>query len=173
MNVYQKPNKYNKNNYRQYIPPNYGKFQEQYESEENELITPDIPMTFKKMNSLLSHVNDMIDIRLARNVEGKPCIISGKMHLHMAMFFEDNGSNIIPLSYGQNGATIYNLCHAEHNALLKLKNRDTKKIIGIIMLGASVGLLVYIYKGYLKPRLEVDAEIKAGATSPKPKTTTK
>jgi cytidine deaminase len=134
MNVYQKPNKYNKNNYREYIPPNYSKFQEQYESEDNELITPDIPMTFKKMNSLLSHVNDMIDIRLARNVEGKPCIISGKMHLHMAMFFEDNGSNIIPLSYGQNGATIYNLCHAEHNALLKLKNRDTKKITGINLL---------------------------------------
>lgn len=43
---------------------------------------------------------------------------------------------------------------------------ETKKIIGIIMLGVSVGLLVYIYKGYLKPRLEVDAEIKAGATSP-------
>lgn len=41
----------------------------------------------------------------------------------------------------------------------------TKKIIGIVMLGASVGLLVYLYKGYLKPRIDVDKEIKAGATS--------
>lgn len=48
----------------------------------------------------------------------------------------------------------------------------TKNIIGIFMLGASVGLLVYIYKGYLKPRLEVDAEINSGATSPPPITTT-
>jgi hypothetical protein len=48
----------------------------------------------------------------------------------------------------------------------------TKNIIGIVMLGASVGLLVYIYKGYLKPRLEVDAEINAGATSPTQITTT-
>jgi len=43
---------------------------------------------------------------------------------------------------------------------------ETKKIIGIVMLGASVGLLVYLYNGYLKPRLEVNAEILAGATSP-------
>ena len=41
---------------------------------------------------------------------------------------------------------------------------ETKKVIGIIMLGASVGLLVFIYKGYLQPRLAVDAEIKSGAT---------
>ena len=42
----------------------------------------------------------------------------------------------------------------------------TKKIIGIVILGASVGLLVYIYKGYLKPRIEVDNEVKSGKTSP-------
>ena len=47
---------------------------------------------------------------------------------------------------------------------------ETKKIIGILMLGTSVGLLVYIYKGYLKPRMEVYAQIKAGATSPPPTT---
>lgn len=50
---------------------------------------------------------------------------------------------------------------------------ETKKIIGIVMLGASVGLLVYLYKGYLKPRLEVDAQILAGATSPTTVTTKK
>ena len=49
---------------------------------------------------------------------------------------------------------------------------ETKKIIGIAMLGISVGVLVYLYKGYLKPRLEVDAEINAGATSPTQITTT-
>ncbi len=42
----------------------------------------------------------------------------------------------------------------------------TKKVIGIIMLGASVGFLVFLYKGYLKPRMEVDNEIKDGKTSP-------
>lgn len=49
---------------------------------------------------------------------------------------------------------------------------ETKKIIGIVMLGASVGLLVYLYNGFLKPRLEVDAEIKSGKTSPTTTTTT-
>ena len=43
---------------------------------------------------------------------------------------------------------------------------ESKKIIGIIMLGASVGLLVYLYKGFLKPRMEVDNEVKNGKTSP-------
>jgi hypothetical protein len=43
---------------------------------------------------------------------------------------------------------------------------ENKKIIGILMLGVSVGLLVFIYKGYLKPRLEVDSEVKAGTISP-------
>jgi hypothetical protein len=42
----------------------------------------------------------------------------------------------------------------------------TKKIIGIIVLGASVGLLVFLYKGYLQPRMEVDNEVKSGKTSP-------
>ena len=50
---------------------------------------------------------------------------------------------------------------------------ETKKIIGIVMLGTSVGLLVYLYKGYLKPRMEVYAQIKSGATSPPPTTTPK
>ena len=49
---------------------------------------------------------------------------------------------------------------------------ETKKIIGIVMLGASVGLLVYLYKGYLKPRLEVDADIKAGKPAPTGTTST-
>jgi hypothetical protein len=48
---------------------------------------------------------------------------------------------------------------------------ESKKVIGIIILGASVGLLVYLYKGYLKPRIEVDNEIKSGKISPT--TTTK
>lgn len=48
---------------------------------------------------------------------------------------------------------------------------NTKKIIGIIILGASVGVLVYLYKGILKPRMEVDAEVKEGKTSPTETTT--
>lgn len=48
----------------------------------------------------------------------------------------------------------------------KKRLMEGKKIVGIIMLGASVGLLVYLYKGFLQPRMEVDAEIKEGKTSP-------
>jgi hypothetical protein len=46
-----------------------------------------------------------------------------------------------------------------------------KKIFGIVLLGASVGALVYIYQGFLKPRLEVDAEFKAGKNAPTQTTT--
>lgn len=46
-----------------------------------------------------------------------------------------------------------------------------KQILGVAMLGVSVGALVFIYKGFLKPRLEVDAEFKAGKTSPTQTTT--
>ena len=50
---------------------------------------------------------------------------------------------------------------------------ETKKIIGIAILATSVGLLTFIYKGYLKPRLEVDKEIKDGLISPTTIITTK
>jgi hypothetical protein len=43
---------------------------------------------------------------------------------------------------------------------------ETKKIIGIIIFGGSVGLLVFLYKAYLKPRIEVDNQVKDGKTSP-------
>jgi len=36
---------------------------------------------------------------------------------------------------------------------------ETKKIIGIIILGASVGFLAFIYKGYVKPRRDVIAQL--------------
>jgi hypothetical protein len=39
---------------------------------------------------------------------------------------------------------------------------ETKKIIGIVMLGASIGLLVYLYQGFLKPRLEIYSETNSG-----------
>lgn len=42
---------------------------------------------------------------------------------------------------------------------------EKKKIIGIVMLGASVGLLFFLYKGYLKPRLDVEKETKSKAVS--------
>jgi hypothetical protein len=47
----------------------------------------------------------------------------------------------------------------------------TKKVFGIVLLGLSVGALVYLYKGYLKPRLEVDAEFNSGKSSTTTKTT--
>lgn len=92
---------------------------------------PVSPMTYKQTNSLLSHMNLMIDTRLARNIDGKPCICLQKMQLHIAMIFEDTGSYINPLSYGQNMARDNMSFHAEHNALQKLKNRDTKKLLSI------------------------------------------
>jgi len=37
---------------------------------------------------------------------------------------------------------------------------QNKQIIGIFLLGAFVGAFSYIYVGYLKPTLEVNAQIK-------------
>lgn len=92
---------------------------------------PVSPMTYKQTNSLLSHMSSMIDTRLARDDAGKPCICLQKMHHHIAMVFEDTGSLINPLSYGQNMARDNVSFHAEHNALQKLKSRDTKKLLPI------------------------------------------
>ena len=36
----------------------------------------------------------------------------------------------------------------------------TKQIVGFALMGASIGVLSFIYFGFLKPRLEVDSEIK-------------
>ena len=47
-----------------------------------------------------------------------------------------------------------------------------RNIIGIVIFGASVGFIVYLYKGFLKPRMEVDAEIKSGKTPPPTTSTT-
>ena len=49
---------------------------------------------------------------------------------------------------------------------------ETKKIIGIVIISASVGLLVFLYKGYLKPRMEFDSDVKSGKISTKPTLTT-
>ncbi len=45
-----------------------------------------------------------------------------------------------------------------------------KQIIGLVILTASVGALFYVYNGFLKPRLEVDALVKEGKI-PFPSTT--
>lgn len=100
--------------------------------EYNSILSRQLPefTTFssKLANSLLDHMNNMINQRLARNSEGLPCIKLDKNNLHIAMIFEESGSNIIPLSFGQNWAN-YNISyHAEHNAIRKLKNRDPKKL---------------------------------------------
>jgi hypothetical protein len=49
---------------------------------------------------------------------------------------------------------------------------ETKKIIGILILGISVGFLVFLYKGKLQPRLQVDEESKSGITPSSINTTT-
>jgi cytidine deaminase len=73
----------------------------------------------------------MINLRLARNSEGCPCIKSGRKNLHIAMIFEESGANIIPYSYGQNWSNYNIYYHAEHHSITKLKNRDTKKLLPI------------------------------------------
>ena len=94
---------------------------------------PVSPMTAKQWSSLYNHMTDMVDTRLARNDNGAvcTCISGGKMHLHMAMTFEDTGSHIIPLTYGQNMTRDNVSFHAEHNALQKLPNRYSKKLLPI------------------------------------------
>lgn len=46
-----------------------------------------------------------------------------------------------------------------------------KQILGVAILGLSVGALFYIYNGFLKPRLEVDSAFKAGKNAPTQTTT--
>jgi hypothetical protein len=41
---------------------------------------------------------------------------------------------------------------------------ETKKIIGITILAVSVGVFVFIYKGYIQPKIEVDKEFEQGTT---------
>lgn len=98
-----------------------------------EFSRPVSPMTSKQWNSLYNHMHEMVDTRLARDDEGNvcTCMSGGKTHLHMAMTFEDTGSTITPLTYGQNMARDNISFHAEHNAIQKLKNRDTKKLLPI------------------------------------------
>ncbi len=94
---------------------------------------PVSPMTSRQWWSLQSHMNEMVETRLARNETGDVCTCTngGKLHLHMAMTFEDTGSHITPLSYGQNMARDNQSIHAEHNAIQKLKSRDTKRLLPI------------------------------------------
>ena len=89
------------------------------------------PSYSKHTNTLFNHMNDMIDLRLARNNDGCPCIKLDKNNLHIAMVFEDTGSHIVPLSYGQNMARDNQSFHAEHNAIMRLRNRNTKKLLPI------------------------------------------
>jgi len=95
-------------------------------SEINTQHVAEVPSSYT--HYLSNYMNDMINLRLARNDEGCPCIKLDKNNLHIAMIFEKSGSNIIPLSFGQNWSN-YNISyHAEHNAIRKLKNRNTKKL---------------------------------------------
>jgi hypothetical protein len=41
---------------------------------------------------------------------------------------------------------------------------ETKKIIGITVLAVSVGVFVFILKGYIQPKIEVDKEFEQGTT---------
>jgi cytidine deaminase len=90
-------------------------------------------------------MKDMVDTRIARDDIGKACICTGKMHLHMAMIFEDSGASITPLSYGQNMVRNENISyHAEHNAIMRLKNRincKEKKINVFVLKTTLTGVI--------------------------------
>jgi cytidine deaminase len=90
-------------------------------------------MTLKHWNSLQSQMEMMVNTRLSRTENGDACTCmnSGKLHLHMAMIYEDKGAHIDPLCYGQNMARDNQSYHAEHNAIMKLKSRDTKKLMPV------------------------------------------
>lgn len=111
---------------------------------------PVSPMTSKQWHSMHSHMHDMVDIRLGRNDHGTVCNCtnSGKMMLHIAMIFEDSASLINPLSFGQNIVRDNVSYHAEHNAIQKLKSRDTKKLmpINILVLKTSYTGLIGMSK---------------------------
>ena len=94
---------------------------------------PVSPMTSKMWNSLFNYMHDMIDTRLSRNDIGDvcTCMSGGKTHLHMAMTYVDSGSHISPLTYGQNMTRDQLSYHAEHNAIQKLPNRYSKKLLPI------------------------------------------
>jgi cytidine deaminase len=90
-------------------------------------------MTGKMWYSLHNHMHEMVDTRIARNDIGDVCVcMSGnKMHLHMAMTYEDSGSYIEPITYGQNMTRDNQSFHAEHNAIQKLPNRYNRKLLPI------------------------------------------
>ena len=90
------------------------------------------PMKIKLSRFLLSSSQSMIDTRISRDPDGCPTISKRNMHLHIATIFPDKGTNFNILSIGQNIArNEYKSCHAEHEAINKLKNRNTKQLMGI------------------------------------------
>ena len=91
-----------------------------------------IPMKQKLSSFLLSSSESMIDTRISRDPYGCPTISKRNMHLHIATIFPDKGTKFNILSIGQNIArNEYKSCHAEHEAINRLKNRNTKQLMGI------------------------------------------
>ncbi len=86
---------------------------------------PLISLPTAKFKNLASYIDKMKCMRISA------CTCNSKMHLHQAMIFEECGSKVLPLVYGQNMIRENLPIHAEHNALLKLKTRDGKKLLPI------------------------------------------
>jgi len=112
---------------------------------------PVSPMTAKQWNSMYNYIDTMVDVRLARNDDGNVCTCADGMkgHFHIAMIFEDIGSNIVPLSFGQNIVRGTKSLHAEHNAIIKLRPRYSKKLLPINVLVLKTSLTGLI--GMSKP----------------------
>ena len=87
------------------------------------------PIPSRMRNDLLYYVREMVDKRRFA------CTCTGKMHLHQAITFEDSGSKIVPLTYGQNMIReIDKSIHAEHDAIMRLKQRYSRKLLPINIL---------------------------------------
>jgi len=84
------------------------------------------PVTSRMYSSLMNYMDEMIDKRRFA------CTCTGKMHLHQAITFEDSGSRIFPITYGQNMIRdIDKSIHAEHDAIMRLPQRYSRKLLPI------------------------------------------
>jgi len=84
------------------------------------------PITSRLHNDLICNMNEIIRRRCGS------CMCERNMHMHGAITFIDSGSKIIPITYGENMIRDTDKSiHAEHNAILKLPQRYSRKLLQI------------------------------------------
>ena len=84
------------------------------------------PITSRLHNDLICNMNEIIRRRCGS------CMCERNMHMHGAITFIDSGSKIIPITYGENIIRDTDKSiHAGHNAILKLPQRYSRKLLQI------------------------------------------